>query len=111
MAKRALRLATNEGNPVAGKLWQESDEIFFHRSQIKPGVRLMYYGRREHGEVWEVVEVKTYRVAESGRITSRTVDEIVRPTTDDVLLRRISTNETRLMSFYRLSYSAIWRLA
>jgi hypothetical protein len=108
-----LRLIVDADQPPAEpKFWQGEDAVFFHKSQIKVGVRLMNFGRKAHGEIWEVVEIKTYRMAAtgSGRMLSRKVD-VVGKFTDDIIVRRIAANETRQLSFQTLSYSAIWRIA
>lgn len=110
MAKKHLRIvADGEEKP---KLWQGNDPIFFHKSQVKLGMRLVYFGRRNHGELWEVIEIKTYRQAKtgSGRWITRQAEEIEK-ISDDVVVRRLNGNETKQLTFATLSYSAIWRLA
>jgi len=92
------------------KKWQGDDQVFFHRSQIKIGARIMNFGRLDHGQIWEVVEIKSYRVNRAGNWTSDKVD-VVQKLADDVTIRRLGSNEHRTTSFANLSYSAIWRLA
>jgi hypothetical protein len=110
-----LRLAVDNDPPppiAEPKHWQGEDAVFFHKRQIRLGVRLLNFGRISHGEIWEVVEIKTYRMSSngSGRVLSRKTD-VVSKFTDDVIVRRVDGNETRQLSFQTLSYSAIWRVA
>lgn len=90
--------------------WQGEDEVFFHKSQIAVGVRLINFGRKAHGEMWEVVEIKSYRMSRTGRVMGRKVDQVIK-LSDDVTVRAIGRNEIRQLSFSTLSYSAIWRVA
>jgi len=86
--------------------WQGEDSVFLHRSQIRIGVVLTYFGRINHGQRWRVTEIMDYRTTDRGRKL-----EVVTQSTDAVTLVRIGSNQTRRISFMYLSYSAIWRLA
>jgi ribosomal protein S28E/S33 len=114
MARRPrLRLVIDQDQPPAEpKFWQGDDAVFFHKSQISVGVKLVNFGRKAHGEIWEVIEIKTYRMAAtgSGRVLSRKTDGVIK-FTDDIIVRRAGANEVRQLSFATLSYSAIWRIA
>jgi hypothetical protein len=109
-----LKLVVDHDEPptTEPKRWQGEDATFFHKTQIHVGVRLLNFGRISHGEVWEVVEIKTYRMSSngSGRVLSRKTEAVMK-FTDDVIVRRIDGNEVRQLSFATLSYSAIWRIA
>jgi hypothetical protein len=110
---RLQLVATNDPPEDAEpKRWQGEDATFFHKTQIKLGVRLLNFGRISHGEIWEVVEIKTYRMTAngSGRVLSRKTETVMK-FTDDIIVRRVDGNETRQVSFATLSYSAIWRIA
>lgn len=91
--------------------WQGHDNIFFHRSQVTVGTRIVNFGRVYHGEVWTVIEIRDYyKSARSGEMRTRRVNEVIK-LTDDLVLRSDDRNITRQVSFGTLSYSAIWRLA
>lgn len=86
--------------------WQGLDDVLIHRSQINIGTELICFGRLDHGDIWRVIEIKTY--SRGGRPTK--VDSI-RKSSDNVVLLKRGSNETRQMTFVNLSYSAVWRLA
>ena len=98
-----------EAEAPPAKFWQGDDDTFFHRRQIRVGVRLACFGRLDHGAVYEVVEVRRER-GQSGRLYLVPSGEVGH-LSDVVVLRRLGSNENRSASFQRLSYSAIWRLA
>ena len=103
--RRAAKLAKSIVGENAPTKWQGLDDVFIHKSQINIGTEFVNYGRLEHGTVWRVTEIKTYSAG--GRTTK--VDN-VQKTSDNVVLLKRGSNETRQMSFIYLSYSAIWRL-
>jgi len=105
-----LRLAVSNNHPANAPVgrWQGHDPVFFHKSQIRIGTKLQYFGRIDHGEVWEVTEIKTYRFAKTGRVITRKV-EVVEKLSDDIVLMR--GNNWRQVSFAYLSYAAVWRIA
>jgi hypothetical protein len=87
------------------------DDIFFHKSQLHYGTRLIYYGRLDPMSIWEIVDIKSYFLGKVvGQYSLKKVPEI-RHLNDILYFRKINTNETKKMSFGYLSYSAIWRLA
>lgn len=112
MPRPALRVATRDGAvvPDAEARWQGTDEVFFHKSQIRVGTRLINYGRTRHGTEWTVIEVKTFKVGRTGRAYASKTGGVAK-LTDEVVVRRKGANETRQISFAAMSYSAIWRLA
>lgn len=105
-----LRLVDNNDQTKPPKRWQGKDQVFFHKSQIKPGTRVVCFGRVNHGDEWIVDEIKTYRITKSGRAIPSQVNEVTK-LTDDIVLRRVGGNVFRQVSFASLSYSAVWRLA
>jgi hypothetical protein len=93
-------------SPKYAKKWEDTDDVFIHRSQIKIGTELVYFGRLHHGTKWRVVEIKN--VSPGGRTTRV---ERIKHIDDIVVLVRIGSNETKQYGFCYLSYIAIWRLA
>ena len=89
--------------------WQGDDDVFFHRSQLKVGTVLENFGRISHATLWTVIQVKTYKIGRTGLARPVATGEVTR-LSDDLVLRRNDSNETRQLSFGTLSYSAIWRL-
>jgi|KBSSwiStaDraftv2_1062776.scaffolds.fasta_scaffold00263_47 hypothetical protein len=87
------------------KKWQGNDDVFLHMNQVRVGLELLYWGRLDHGSVWQVVEIKTY--TKNGRAIK--VNNVQTPR-DNIVLLRMGTNETHQISFTYMSYSAIWRL-
>jgi hypothetical protein len=86
------------------------DDIFFHKSQLHYGTRLIYYGRWEPLSIWEVIDIRSHFLGkEVGDVKVKKVNEI-RYLSDSLTVRNIKTSETRQVSFSYLSYSAIWRL-
>lgn len=86
------------------------DDIFFHKSQLKEGDQLVYYGRWQPLSMWEVVEFRSYYPGKIvGEIKVKRVP-LIRHLSDVVTLRNTDTAEVRKVSFSYLSYSAIWRL-
>jgi hypothetical protein len=85
--------------------WQGSDDVFLHMNQVIVGLELIYWGRLDHGSVWQIVEIKSY--SKSGRTS---LVRSVQTYKDDIVMLRLGSNETHQVSFQYLSYSAIWRL-
>ena len=113
MARRTARKAADaeaeQDSEPAGK-WQGHDKVFFHKDQIAVGTKLVNFGRLYHGEIWEVIEIRSYRKApRSGRMLTLQIDATSK-LSDDVLIRSAERNTTRQVTFGTLSYSAIWRL-
>lgn len=102
-------VAQTNNNHKAGS-WQGEDNVLFHKTQVVVGTRLVNYGRKRHGEVWEVTALTTYRILKSGRAVPVPTDHIVH-LTDDVTMRRLGSSEHAQRIFSGLSYSAVWRLA
>lgn len=109
MPRHKTKLVAIEGGETPAR-WQGADDVFFHRSQIQIGTRFLNFGRIAHGTLWEVVEIKSYRITRSGRAIPSRIDA-VQKLSDDIVLRRLGSNEIRQLAFAGLSYSAIWRLA
>jgi len=112
MAKASTALVLAIDNTVAGQRklsgWQGHDRVFMHRSQISRGTRIVDFGRRHHGEEYEVIDIKTHVERPSGIVT-KSVGSINK-LTDDIVMRRVGKNSIRTLSFSMLSYSAVWRL-
>jgi hypothetical protein len=89
--------------------WQGTDDVFFHRSQIKPGVRLVFFGRINHGDVWRIHEIRSYATTPQGRLLTRKL-EVVEHLSDEVVIVDQVTNRVRNLRFATLSYSACWRI-
>lgn len=89
--------------------WQGHDVVFFHKSQIYLGTRLINCGRLSHGSIWAVVAIKTYHQTPGGRWVARPVDSVTK-LSDELVLQNSDGSDTRQLSFAGLSYSAIWRL-
>jgi len=110
-AARAARAEESQANGEASGKWQGFDSVFFHKSQVVVGTKLVNFGRMYHGEIWEVVEIRSYRKAQkTGRMLTLNIEETSK-LNDDVLIRSNERNITRQVTFGTLSYSAIWRLA
>lgn len=90
--------------------WQGDDDVLFHRRQIKRGVRLIYSGRTNHGDVYVVDEIRSHRVNRRGTSVEYGVDTPVH-LSDWVVLKRLGSNQWRTVQFQYLSYSAVWRIA
>lgn len=91
--------------------WQGHDNTFFHKSQVVVGTKLINWGRLYHGEIWEVIEIRSYRKSQrSGQMRTLRIESTER-LNDDIVLRNNDRNVTRQASFASLSYSAIWRIA
>jgi len=90
--------------------WQGDDSSFFHKRQIRVGVRLVNLGRLSHGTSWEVRSIRTYRPTAAGTLRGHST-QVCEKLADDVTLVRSGSNEVRTCTFAALSYSAIWRLA
>jgi len=105
-----LREVTDETRPLnAIGRWQGVDDVFFHRSQIRKGVRLIWFGRTNHGDVYVVDEIRTLKVNRLGNLKEIPVDACVHMT-DWIVLKRIGSNQWITRSFAALSYNAAWRL-
>lgn len=90
--------------------WQGTDPIFFHRSQLKIGTRILNFGRLTHGQLWEVIEIYTWKPDGSGNLIRTPAREVTR-LTDDIILQTIrQPRQIRQTTFSTMSYSAIWRL-
>lgn len=98
---------TKKARKPNSKLWQGHDPFFIHKDQIKKGVKLLYFGRRDHGELWEVVRLLTF-VKNGRRLEPVTAAAIEHPW-DAVVLRRISDGRSRQLRFYSVSIPAYWR--
>ena len=112
MAKTSTALVLAIDNTVPGRKlsgWQGHDKVFMHRSQISRGVRIVDFGRRNHGEEYEVIDIKTHIERPGGNVVTRSVGS-VNKLTDDIIMRRVGRNSIKTVSFGRLSYSAVWRL-
>ncbi len=103
------RYQSHNGKPKR-VLWQGDDDIFFNKRQIATGVRLLYFGRIDHGETFIVTSIKNYRKTKAGNILWDAGDTVKTPTIDDVVLRNERTGETTQRGFYSLSYHSNWRL-
>jgi len=87
------------------------DDIFFHKSQVKYGKTLLYYGRWQPMSRWDVIKIESHFLGkEVGDVTTKKVNE-VRYLSDIITVQNIETGQKRQLSFAYLSYSAIWRLA
>ena len=84
--------------------WQGEDNTFFHKSQIKINTKLINFGRLYHGDIYQVISIKT--MTPNGY---KKVQEVLK-LSDEITLRHLNTNRTFPMIFSNLSYSAIWRL-
>lgn len=84
--------------------WQGTDPVFFHKSQLKSGTRLINFGRLYHGEVYEVIGIRTWQATKLKRVDS------VQRLSDEISLYQVDTHATRVLTFSTLSYSAIWRI-
>lgn len=104
-----LRAVTNGDVPTPTR-WQGDDDVLFHRRQIKRGVRLIYSGRINHGDVYVVDEIRSSRVNRRGNLAEYQVDSPVH-LSDWVVLKRLGSNQWRTVQFQYLSYSAVWRIA
>lgn len=86
------------------------DDVFFHKTQLTPGVKLICYGRLDPLSEWEVVEMKSRFTGKTvGEIKTRKVMEL-RFLSDKIYLRNTKTNDVKIQTFSGMSYSAIWRL-
>jgi hypothetical protein len=112
--KTAARAGRNQEIIEAPTTWQGEDDVFFHKSQIKVGTRLLNFGRKDHGSIWVVTHIYTHVILESGRIRRDTI-EMVQKLNDYVefrkVVRGVTSNEQRQRTFGSLSYTAVWRLA
>jgi len=102
--------AANGASKNGETRWQGHDPVFFHRQQVKVGVRFVNFGRMDHGSIWEVIQIYTHVVLASGNIRRSQVEQVER-LSDDVLIRRQGRNDPRRCKFSTLSYSAIWRIS
>lgn len=116
-AKRPrLRLVSNNPRPrskakdTALARWQGPDSIFFHKSQIKIGTRLLNFGRLNHGQIWRVIEIYTWAPDGHGHLVQAPATEVTR-LSDDIVIESTNPHQIRQTTFSTMSYSAIWRLA
>lgn len=87
-----------------------NDPIFFHKSQVRLGVQIEYFGRRDPGARWRVIEISSHEYVKGNVYKEVTVEE-VKYLTDRVTIARVGKpGLTRNVSFANISYSAIWRL-
>jgi len=87
------------------------DDIFFHKTQLHFGSKLICLGRLNPRSMWEVIGIESHFLGENvGDVKLKRVNEI-RYLSDIVKIRNIETKEVRRFSFASMSYSAIWRLA
>ena len=109
MAKMAKKLLKKSDHRVKPDI--VLDNIFFHKSQLVPGVKLIYYGRWEPMSIWEIVEIKSHYLGkEVGDIKYKKVQKVIF-LSDSLALKNVATGEIRTLTFSYMSYSAIWRLA
>lgn len=88
------------------------DDIFFHVSQLKPGVRLIGWGRLDPLSQWEAIDIRTHQLGKKvGEVRQNVKTAQARFLSDKVTIRNLKTNETKTLKFSGMSYSAIWRLA
>ena len=106
VTNRKLKLVVENSQPRTGTKWQGLDNIFIHRSQIELGTKLLNFGRLDHDSIWEVQTIFSVFENSGRRKYLDNVDKLH----DQIVLKRIGSNETRQMTFVYLSYSAIWRL-
>lgn len=85
--------------------WQEQDNIFLHRSQVYVGLRLLYFGRLNHGEIWTIKQIKHYE--KNHKVSYIQHVETMK---DEIILVN-ERNEIHQMTFGYMSYSALWRIA
>jgi len=106
VTNRKLKLVVENSQPRTKTKWQGSDNVFIHRSQIELGTKLLNFGRLDHDSIWEVQTIFSVFENSGRRKYLDNIDKL----NDQVVLKRIGSNETRQMTFVYLSYSAIWRL-
>lgn len=80
------------------------DNIFFEKTQLVVGKKLVYQGVSDPDSEWNITEIKT----ETKKKMKNTNQ--AQKLNDQVLLKKLGTNETKRMSVCYLSYSSIWRL-
>jgi hypothetical protein len=109
MAKRTKKVQKKAESRVKPEI--VLDDIFFHKSQLNYGTKLVYYGRWEPMSTWEIVDIKSHFLGkEVGDVKIKKVNQ-VRYLSDSLTLKNTVTYETRILTFSYMSYSAIWRLA
>lgn len=87
------------------------DDVFFHKSQIEYGTRILCLGRLTPNAIWRVTMIESnFLGSRLGDIKLKKVNQI-RYLSDVITLKSEETGEVRKMTFIYLSYSAIWRLA
>lgn len=92
------------------KTWQGEDDILFHKRQIAKGVQLENFGRKNHGSVWTVRQIITFVYRTTTNSWRPKPSETVVHLSDELVLVKEGSNETRQVTFGSLSYSAVWRL-
>lgn len=111
MAKPNLKLVEPVAAPPPPEKRIILDDIFFHKTQLKIGTRLAYYGRSDAMSEWQIVGITSHFLSKKvGQYRMKPVDEI-RHLSDIIELQKVGSNSTRKMNFSYMSYSAIWRLA
>lgn len=96
--------------------FEKLDDVFFRKSQVVVGTRLVYSGRTDPGAIWEVVGIYTFDKQQGLDVMTTSV----RTLDDEVHVRKVSGQSNRAahpvgatiwMQFVYFSYSAIWRIA
>jgi hypothetical protein len=91
-----------------------ADPVFFHKSQVQIGTKLINIGRRNIFPMeWEVTKIYTFSIVR-GQYRSRNTDKVVK-LSDAIELRPINPpkgwkRKYMELSFQYLSYSSIWRI-
>jgi len=106
VTNRKLKLVVENSQPRTKTKWQGLDNIFIHRSQIELGTKLVNFGRLDHDSIWEVQTIFSVFKDSGRRKYLDNVDKL----NDQIVLKRIGSNETRQMTVICLSDSGIGRL-
>lgn len=87
------------------------DDVFFHKSQIEFGTKILCLGRLTPNTIWTVIQIESHFLGgKVGKIKLKKVNQI-RYLNDVITIQSEETGEKKRMAFIYLSYSAIWRLA
>jgi hypothetical protein len=86
------------------------DSVFFHKSQVHVGSKLLNLGRLTPRTIWEVTAIRTFIRTSSGGYRAHRV-QTPNHLSDIVVLKCLDVRMMRECTFGNLSYSAIWRLA
>jgi len=103
---RSLPRAAYDGSHDKPETYR--DGIFFNKSDIRTGSRIIHYGRRASKTTWIVNAIWTITGTGHDRVKSSIYD--VRTLDDRLDLRCEETGEWRTMAFMYLVYSSLWRL-